>query len=73
MTLTDVVIYCSADRSFVREYDRLTGASMGSILSASPIESAIDKSTGRYRAEWEKFMAFVINTVWCRLPREEKT
>lgn len=66
----EVVMHCTKNRELVKEYDRLTGSSLGSILSASPINRMVDEGTGRTKQEMGKFAGFVFEMVWLRMPRE---
>lgn len=65
-----LAMHCSKVPAFVAEYDRLSGSSFGHVLKADPLGRAIDEATGRTRDEWIKFMAFVFEVVWLRLPPE---
>lgn len=57
---------------FVAEFNRLAGTRIGRSSSPSPIASLVDEATGyrdlKEREELIKFLAFVHETVWKRLP-----
>jgi hypothetical protein len=70
VSFIDCVLYCTKNRELVKEYDRLSGSSLGSVLSAAPMSQMIDDATGRTKEELDKFAAFVMEFVWLRLPQE---
>jgi hypothetical protein len=66
----DLAIRCSHQTELVREYDRLSGAAFGSVIKATGLNAAIDEASGRTKDEWMKWMAFVFEFIWIRLPPE---
>lgn len=70
MSFGDVVLYCSQNREFVENFDRLCGANLSQVGRRSGIDAAIDQATGRDEDSMAKFCAFVYDLVWCRLPPE---
>ncbi len=73
MTFQDCVLECSKNKSLVSEFDRLQGTHLSSLDRRKPIEQMIDEATGRDRAALEKFVCFVYECVWIRIPREKET
>jgi len=70
MTFEECVIYCAGERELVAEFDRLYGANIGKLGLRSGIERMVDEATG-YEADCcRKFIAFVWDCVWTRLPEE---
>lgn len=68
MTLHECLLYCARDRELVANFDRLCGTNLS--FRGTAIELAIDKVTGRQDSELERFVHFVIECVWLRLPEE---
>jgi len=57
MKFDDIVVECYNNLEFVKEYNRMTGSSIGT--SKTPIEYLIDKSTGKEKDELTNFVRFV--------------
>lgn len=70
MTFVACVAQCAAIPGFVAQYDRLTGSHLADVLSASPLNAAIDDATGHKSQEFARFAAFVYEIVWTRLAPE---
>lgn len=68
MTFTECVLFCAENREMVKHFDRLRGTNLS--LRGSPIDLAIDESTGRRDHDLALFTAFIFDAVWCRLPPE---
>ncbi|MCD9046877.1 hypothetical protein [Luteimonas sp. MHLX1A] len=62
----DLLRACTADDTLVAEFDRLTGSNLR--LEGGPLNTAIDRSSGRTETELQRFAAFVYDVVWSRLP-----
>ncbi len=77
MQFLEVVHYCLREPAFIKGFNRLTGSTLGED-NRVPIERAIDKATG-YDQELSltdkenmgRFICFVWETVWTRLPGKE--
>lgn len=54
----------------VREFDRLAGTHLSKIAERSPLDAMIDEATGRDREAILKFLDFVYECVYTRLPPE---
>ncbi len=52
----------AGNRELLKEYDRLRGTNLS--RKGSPIELAIDDSTGRTEEEFRAFAAFVLEYIW---------
>lgn len=76
LTFEECVDSCLGNRDFVSEFDRLCGTCLGGQREGSPVERMIDQATGfdeeRRREDLEKFVAFVHETVWLRLPASSR-
>lgn len=68
MTFEECVLFCAANRELVHHFDRLTGSNLS--LKGTPVDLAIDQSTGRLNHDLGAFVAFVYECVWIRLPPE---
>lgn len=66
LTFEECCHQCLADLKFVKEFDRLTGCSLAELKS--PINAMVDEATGKTKWDMRKFVAFVYETVWLRLP-----
>jgi hypothetical protein len=68
---------CAKEPEFVKGFNRLLGCHLFEKDSRSPIVRMIDESTGyqkeldkKEREEFHKFVLFVYETVWSRLPED---
>ena len=65
-----------ATPDFVQEFDRITGCHLAAKDLRSPIVAMVDQATGFEEQQKEldrrKFVAFVYETVWLRLPEGSK-
>lgn len=72
----ECVMESLGNQEFVKGFNRLTGSSLCLPSAQSPIEALIDEATGYADAKQEenvqKFLAFVYEVVWIRLPPEVK-
>lgn len=66
LTFVDCVAAASVNRELVTQFDRLNGTNLA--MRGSPIEVLIDKSSGRLDAECAKFLEFVWEFVFLRVP-----
>lgn len=74
MTFEQVVNECASNTELVANWNRLTGRKFGQSLSRKPIEVAIDNAcgaTGENPEDVKEFIAFVLDCIWLRLPRDE--
>jgi hypothetical protein len=78
LTFVDTLLYCISTPELVSEFNRLSGCSLG-VDKRSPLERMIDKATGyeavrkeTVNSEFEKFVEFVYEFVWTRLPPDER-
>lgn len=69
MNFEEIVLECCRNQALVSEFDRLTGSNLS--LRGKPIELMVDQATGKLADDVAKFVAFVYECVWLRLPREE--
>lgn len=76
LTFKRVISECAADLDFVREFDRLTNSSFLVEDDRPAIVKMVDDATGytdqKDQKNVQKFIAFVYETVWSRLPLEAK-
>jgi hypothetical protein len=76
LTFQKCVEECLDNTDFVKEFDRLMGSSLGPKKAASPMEFLVDQTTGydevKRNQDLKKFVAFVHETVWIRLPDAAK-
>ncbi len=70
MTFEECVIECAKNRELVEQFDRLYDANLGQIGRRSGIENMVDHATGRNADSCRKWIAFVLECVWTRLPPE---
>lgn len=71
MSFTDAVVECAMLPEFVDNYNRLTGSNFKLYTARNPIEALVDKACGFKgfdEDEVRKFMDFVYEYVWSRLP-----
>ena len=69
----EVAVACAGHRKFVENFNRLTGCNLGKSLNRNALEMAIDKATGysgESKDDMGKFVAFVWEFVWRRLPED---
>lgn len=68
MDFKQAVLFCAQDKTFVKEFNRLTGCSLGED-NRHPLEYAVDKACGYDPVEDEakRFILFVKEFVWDRL------
>jgi hypothetical protein len=71
-TFEECIETCLNNRDFVTEFNRVCGTDLGVFRGRSVIATMIDQATGydeeRSRRDMEKFVAFVYETMWLRLP-----
>lgn len=72
MNFAECVNYCAANQEFVEGFDRLTDSHFSTVANRTPLDALIDEATGRDRTAAFKFVAFVWETVWTRLPTEAR-
>lgn len=68
MTFEDCLRAATSSPEMVREFDRLCGTNL--TRQGTPLELAIDDSTGRLETDFEKFVSFVAEYVWAPLAIE---
>ena len=61
---------CATTPEFVAEFDRLAGCNLSG--RGSPLELQIDAATGRLEADFARFVDFVRDCVWDRLPPDAR-
>jgi len=66
MGFLDVLSECARMPELVAEFDRLAGTNLS--FRGSALDLKIDEATGRLDDDLRKFIAFVWDCVWCRLP-----
>lgn len=71
MTFSECVLECTKNKELIAEFDRLNGTNLS--LRGSNLDLQIDIACGRMEQEIPKFLTFVKECVWDRLPVEEKT
>lgn len=71
MAFDECVVYCLRQPELVREFDRLNGTNL--LLRGAPIELMIDKESGRTMDDFQQFIAFVYDCVWCRITSPAQT
>jgi len=66
---------CLENEGFVREFDRVAGTHIGG-EPRTPMAVLVDQATGyedlKKKTDLKKFVAFVYETVWIRLPEGAK-
>lgn len=70
MTFEECVIECAKNRELVENFDRLTGSTLSQVGHRAPLDQMIDEATGRDAESCRRFIAFVWECVWTRLPAE---
>lgn len=70
MTFAACVREAFAQRELVVEFDRLSGSNLRQ--RGTPLDLEIDRASGRLDADAERFVAFVRDAVWFRLPPEQR-
>ncbi len=73
MTFGECVIECAKHRELVEQFDRLRGTKLSKVGTGAPIERMIDEATDRYNDDAAKWVEFVWDFVWTRLPPEAFT
>jgi len=68
MTFQDCVHECLKEPELVSNYDRLYGGHVQSLLKSTGINQEVDLASGFYESEMLKFVDFVNEYVWTRLP-----
>ena len=75
LTFEECVKECLGNEDFVKEFDRMMGCSVGG-KPRDALTVMIDKATGhdelKTKEDYKKFVAFVYETVWLRLPEGAK-
>jgi hypothetical protein len=64
LSFLDIARQTIANTELVRQWERLSGNK----FARSPLDCMIDEATGHGDAVMEKFLAFVYDVAWCRLP-----
>jgi len=76
LTFKKCVEDCLATPDFVQEFDRLGGCHLMTKKPRNAIEAMVDEATGfgdqQLDLDMHKFIAFVYETVWLRLPAGAK-
>ncbi len=72
MTFNELVLFCAEHHDLLVEFDRLQGTHLSTFDKRKPIEQMIDEATGRDEDAMRKFVDFVYEFVWLRVPRENK-
>jgi hypothetical protein len=68
ISLQECVDYCVKSDDFVKEYIRLTGNNILSLVKpTSPINKLIDDSSGYTKDQLQKFVNFVYTTIYLPL------
>jgi hypothetical protein len=70
ITFCECLAVCTRTPGLVSEFDRLTGCNLSG--RGSPLELEIDRVTGRMDADFARFVEFVRDCVWDRLPADAK-
>ena len=70
LSFQDVVLECIQMPKLVKEFDRLYGTNVA--LRGEPINVMIDKSSGRWEADLNKFFKFVFECVWLPVVADPK-
>lgn len=70
MSFEECVIFCAGNQELVREFDRLYGTNLSQIGRRSGIERLVDEATGYTADSMRKWVAFVWECIWTRLPDE---
>jgi hypothetical protein len=70
MTFRELVLFCAEFPDLLVEFDRLNGTNLSTFDKRKPIESMIDQATGRDEESMRKFVDFVYEFIWMRVPRE---
>lgn len=68
VTFAECLVVAISTQDFVAQFDRIHGSNL--LRRGSPLDLAIDDSTGRYDADAAAFEAFVREYVWDRLPAD---
>lgn len=73
-SFSDVVLYCFDQKELVEQFNRLYGCSLAVVPPRSGIEALIDRACGHNPAlnesDAQKFIRFVWDCIWTRLPPE---
>lgn len=70
MNFEELVLFCSEHHELLVEFDRLNGTHLSTMNTRAPIEKMIDEASGRDEDAMKKFVDFVYEFVWLRVPRE---
>lgn len=70
MTFEQVVAECLDNRELVAEFDRLNHTNIS--RRGTPLELQIDDASGKTEDDVRKFIEFVMECVWNRLPKEAR-
>lgn len=71
LAFVEMALICIAAPEFVQEFDRLTHSNLR--RRGSGLELAIDDACGRMDQDFKKFLQFVWDSVFLRLPLIEET
>lgn len=66
ITFIDCLVLCIDNRNLIEQFDRLNGTNLA--LKGAPIEVAIDKASGRFEDDFIKFVDFVWEFIFTRVP-----
>ena len=67
----DCVDYALRDSEFMSEYRRVFESHLG-LDGRSPIERLVDDYDPVSAEDWQRFLAFIYDAVWLRLPPESR-
>lgn len=71
MTFPECVTYCAGVPELVQNFDRLRGTHLAQINHRAPLDIMVDNAIpDRYDEDCRKFIDFVWEMVWTRLPDE---
>lgn len=69
MTFFEMAVYCATtEPEIVANFDRLYDANLSTFGKRAPLEQMIDRATGRERDTIHKWLTFVHDCIWTRLP-----
>ena len=73
MDFYECVMVCAREPEPVAQFDRLTGHHLATLHKRSGLDAMIDKATGRDAAALSKFLDFVWDCIYTRIPIEDPT
>lgn len=71
MNFIECVLECARNEALVAEFNRLAGCKLGQSTTRTLIEKMVDDATGyagESNADMAKFVDFVRDAIWLRLP-----